>query len=141
MPLKQVLIVAITCLGVLVTAGCQTTNEVLQETAKKHAPGDPAYSWVNGLWTGSDDRWDKWYWMKVVDGNKIIGEEESCSRARGGCSGRVPLWGEIIAKETLDVTYDKRKVPGVERLFRQDLVRQSDGTLWGPGFVLKKEQQ
>jgi hypothetical protein len=128
--------VGLVCLEMLAVAGCQSTMEDLQVTAKKQKPGDSAHSWVNSIWPGADDRYDMPYWMWIVDGNRIIGKEESCGRSSGACSGRVTLRGEAISKDTLDITYDKRDVPNVGRIFRQELVRSGDDVLFGPGLQL-----
>ena len=115
-------------------------DSVFELVIKKRGPGNPTYSWVNGKWIGKDSRFDRAYWMQVVDDNKIIGREESCRLDNGACSGRVPLWGEITSKDVLEITYDKTNVPRVGRIFHQTLVRSGTDTLDGPGFELRRSK-
>lgn len=138
--LRRYLAIGVAGMCLFIVGGCQTTSEAVEEAAKKRDPGNPAYSWVNGKWTGADDRFEKAYWMRVVDGNKIIGREESCRRDNGSCSGRVPLWGKVVDDKTLDITYDKTEVQGVGRMFHQQLIRANETVLFGPGFELKKAE-
>jgi len=81
-------------IGVLMLAGlawvsCATTN---------HLPGDPAYSWLNGVWNGKGMNWEQTFEFKVVDNNKIVGWQES----RNDELGQVG-WGQMVGEINGDI--------------------------------------
>jgi hypothetical protein len=111
---------------------CLVTLLVTLGGCSTHLPGNPAYHWLNGLWEGSAGGWKQTFMFEVIDGNNIVGWQESRSSLTGEI-GRGRLIGRATG-ERVDIRVYK------DQEFAYTLTRTKDGLegLYDKDYVLKK---
>jgi len=106
------------CLVIL--GGCST-----------HPPGHPDHNWLNGVWNGKGINWEQTFKFEVVDGNKIVGWQESRNDKL-----RQVGWGQMTGEingDTIKVTVYK----GTTTVY--SIRKTPEGNLINQGIILRKQ--